>query len=101
MDPLSVITSILALANVATQSFRTVSALIGNLDAVPEQIRSISSDVKAFESLTSSLATLPARDDFKNIMPGDVDMLQAIDNLAEPLDNCETLMMELANKKTS
>ncbi len=98
MDPLSIIGATLALANVAVQSFKAASALFGNLDGVPEQIRSISSDVKAFELLASSLAAILARDDFKNIMPSDVDMLQAIENLTEPLKNCKTQMMELTDR---
>lgn len=97
-DPLSIVAGVIGLAAAVYQSSKTLFELVDSIKQGPDEIKAISKDVRAFYSIIISLSATLSDSDMRNVLDGDVAMLEMVKLLNEPLSNARMVLGELMVK---
>ena len=98
MDPFSVIAGVIGIATTGVQASKKAYELFDNIKNGPEEIHTISSDSFALYSVINSLELALQNEDLRNLVCEDEEMMQAVENLKRPLDNCSGILEQLMEK---
>ena len=94
MDPFSITTGVLAIATVAAQSSSKVLKIIKDIRGAPKEVDLAFRDVHACHANTCTLMTI-LEDARRHGTDGDPAILEAIQNLEDPLRNCTAVLCQL------
>ena len=97
-DPFSIIAGVLGITTAVVQASKTILQLLVDTARGPEEVRSISHDIHAFQTVVISLKTTIGLAEVQNAIAGDETLLKTIVNLDSPLRNCRVVLEELMVK---
>jgi prophage DNA circulation protein len=98
MEPLNIISGAITITTAIIQSSKAVFELLNNIREASNEMKSISKDVQALYSTVSSLNTVLKENEVSNIVHGDKILVDLIQNLVGPLNNCQAVLSELEIK---
>ena len=98
MDPLGIIASAIGIAAVTAQAATVFVKAITTIKGAHAEIKAVSRDVYAFYAVVSSLKALLQDEEVMNAISSDAAMVGMIENLMNPLQNCQRLLSEIMMK---
>ncbi|KAL9626364.1 MAG: hypothetical protein Q9164_007892, partial [Protoblastenia rupestris] len=97
-DPFSIIAGVVGIATVAIRSSKALIELVDDIKGGPEEIKAVSRDVHAFYSIIIALNATLKDDSIRDVVSGDVAVMEMIRLLQDPLSNCKKILGELMVK---
>lgn len=92
MDPLSVIASVVNIAGAACSASQALFNLVDDIKGGPEQVQAISQDAHAFYLVIYSLRLALQDRGIRSVISEDGSLVQMIENLHQPLCNCQLVL---------
>ena len=98
MDPLAILATAIGIGTVTAQSAMILIKAVKIIKGAQAEIKAISRDVQAFYAVVFSLNTLLKDDEVNNAISRDAAIVEMIENLTNPLQNCQSLLTEIMMK---
>ena len=98
MDPFSVTVGVISVTAATAETCTALLGLMHNAANSSEELRNISRDIQAFYQVVFSIALAVKEDKLPSVLRNDEAMISMIENLQDPLRNCQVILGQLMVK---
>lgn len=97
-ETIGTVSAVLTLAEASVVASRKLYELFTTIRDAPQEITSISRDIKNFNALVGNLKHGLEGEDVGRIVDGDPPLRRALDDLADPMESCHQACLQIQDK---
>ena len=98
MDSISILACVVETATTGVQSSKKLYELLDDVKNGPEEMYTISQHARALHAIMYSLEVALKDDDLQSLIEDDHELINAVENLQQPLRNCHRMLAQLMIK---
>lgn len=98
MDPFSILAGVVGIATAGVQGSKKLYELLDDVRSGPDEIFTISQDAHALFAVMHSLEIALKREDLQALVQDDDEIIDAVENLQQPLRNCQRILTQLMDE---